>query len=608
MARLAKMQDTFMEPSLLSRRHSAAHVMAAAIQRLFPQAKFGVGPVIEHGFYYDIDIARPVTTEDIEAISKEMEKIVRENPAFVRKEWAIDEAIAFFAGKNQTFKVELLNDLKTKGTTSLREEEQGDVDTSNVNTVTTYTTGDFIDLCRGPHVERAADIGAWKLTKVSGVYWRGNEANPQMQRIYGLCFATQTELDAHLHMIEEAEKRDHRKLGAELDLFSFSPLVGSGLPLFTPKGVILREQVTNFVWDLMKPYGYERVWIPHITRSELYKTSGHWDKFEDDLFHVSSKKTDETFVLKPMNCPHHTQIFASKPRSYRDLPIRMSEATTVYRDENTGQLAGLTRVRSITQDDAHVFCRPDQIREEALAIYRIAEAFYAGFGMSFHRVRLSVRDPKHPEKFLGSDEVWTHAEATLRSLMEEVGRPVEVGEGEAAFYGPKLDFMVKDAIGREWQLATIQLDFVQPERFGLEYTDRDGEKKRPIMIHRAILGSVERFLGVLIEHYAGAFPLWMAPVQINILPVADRHLDFAVALQKELQAQGFRVEVDDSTESVGKKIRGSEQKKVPVALVVGDKEVSGEPLTVRVRGEKDQLSLSKEAFVAFVEERIREKK
>lgn len=597
-----------MEPTLLSRRHSAAHVMAAAIQRLFPQAKFGVGPVIEHGFYYDIDISRPVTTEDIEAISKEMEKVVKENPAFLRKEWAIDEAIAFFASKDQTFKVELLNDLKTKGTTSLREEEQGDVDASNVNTVTTYTTGDFIDLCRGPHVEHAADIGAWKLTKVSGVYWRGNDANPQMQRIYGLCFATQAELDAHLHMIEEAEKRDHRKLGVELDLFSFSPLVGSGLPLFTPKGVILREQVTNFVWDLMKPYGYERVWIPHIAKSDLYKTSGHWDKFEDDLFHVSSKKTDEAFVLKPMNCPHHTQIFAAKPRSYRDLPRRYSEVTTVYRDENTGQLQGLTRVRSLTQDDAHVFCRPDQIQEEVLAIYRIIEGFYQGFGMDFHKVYLSVRDAKKPEGFLGDDGLWNQAEAMLSEAMKTVGRDVEVDVGGAAFYGPKLDFKVKDAIGREWQLATIQLDFVQPERFGLEYTAQDGTKQRPVMIHRAILGSVERFLGVLIEHYAGAFPLWMSPVQMNILPVADRHVDFAVALQKELQAQGFRVEVDDSTESVGKKIRGSEQKKVPVALVVGDKEVSGEPLTVRVRGEKDQLSLTKEAFITFVEERIREKK
>ncbi len=597
-----------MEPTLLSRRHSAAHVMAAAIQRLFPQAKFGVGPVIEHGFYYDIDISRPVTTEDIEAISKEMEKVVKENPAFLRKEWAIDEAIAFFASKDQTFKVELLNDLKTKGTTSLREEEQGDVDASNVNTVTTYTTGDFIDLCRGPHVEHATDIGAWKLTKVSGVYWRGNEANPQMQRIYGLCFATQAELDAHLHMIEEAEKRDHRKLGVELDLFSFSPLVGSGLPLFTPKGVILREQVTNFVWDLMKPYGYERVWIPHIAKSDLYKTSGHWDKFEDDLFHVSSKKTDEAFVLKPMNCPHHTQIFAAKPRSYRDLPRRYSEVTTVYRDENTGQLQGLTRVRSLTQDDAHVFCRPDQIQEEVLAIYRIIEGFYQGFGMDFHKVYLSVRDAKKPEGFLGDDGLWNQAEAMLSEAMKTVGRDVEVDVGGAAFYGPKLDFKVKDAIGREWQLATIQLDFVQPERFGLEYTAQDGTKQRPVMIHRAILGSVERFLGVLIEHYAGAFPLWMSPVQMNILPVADRHVDFAVALQKELQAQGFRVEVDDSTESVGKKIRGSEQKKVPVALVVGDKEVSGEPLTVRVRGEKDQLSLTKEAFITFVEERIREKK
>jgi len=586
-----------------TRRHSAAHVMAAAIKRLFPEAKFGVGPVVDNGFYYDIDIGRAVTPADLDAINDEMKKIVKENPSFERTELPIDEAIAKFQAMGQIYKVELLNDLKTRGTTRLSAEEAEDFDPANASIVTVYTTGDFVDLCRGPHVENAKEIGVWKLNKIAGAYWRGNAENPQMQRIYGLCFATKDELAQYQTMMEEAEKRDHRKLGSELDLFTFSPLVGSGLPLFTPRGVLMRQGLVDFVWELMKPYGYERVWIPHLAKSDLYKTSGHWDKFEDDLFHVSSKKTDEQFVLKPMNCPHHTQIFASKPRSYRDMPLRYSEVTTVYRDENTGQLQGLSRVRSITQDDAHVFCRPDQVHDEAMAMYKIIEGFYAAFNMPL-RVRLSVRDPEHPEKYLGGDELWNAAEATLSNLMKEVGREVEIGKGEAAFYGPKLDFIAKDAIGREWQLATIQLDFNQPERFGLEYVNAEGEKVRPVMVHRAILGSVERFLGILIEHYAGAFPLWLSPVQVMILPVADRHNDFAYALKKELEAEGLRVEVDGSAETVGKKIRAAEKGKNPVMLVVGDKEASGEALTMRRRGEADQKTIAKAELITSLKDEI----
>lgn len=593
-----------MDYPIETRRHSAAHVMAAAIKRLFPEAKLGVGPVIEHGFYYDIDIGRSVTPDDLKAIDKEMKKIVKENPAFVRGELSIDEAIKLFTELGQTYKIELLNDLKTKGTTKVSAEEAQDIDPQNVGSVSIYRTGEFADLCRGPHVTEAKEIGVWKLTKIAGAYWRGKDTNPQMQRIYGLCFETKDQLAAHEKMMEEAEKRDHRKLGAELDLFTFSPLVGSGLPMFTPRGVVLRQLLTDFVWELMQPYGYERVWIPHIAKSDLYKTSGHWDKFEDDLFHVSSKKTDETFVLKPMNCPHHTQIFASRPRSYRDMPFRFSEVTTVYRDENTGQLQGLSRVRSITQDDAHVFCRPDQVRDEALAMYNIIDGFYKGFNMPL-KARLSVRDPDHPEKYLGGDEVWSSAEQALANLLKEVGMPYEVGEGEAAFYGPKIDLMAHDSIGRSWQLATIQLDFNLPERFELEYTAEDGTKQRPVMLHRAILGSVERFLGILIEHYAGAFPLWLAPVQIAVLPVADRHNDFAFALAKELREAGFRVEVDDSTESVGKKIRNAEKMKLPRMLVVGDKEMEGGELTVRVRGETDQKMQSKKAFIEECLEMIR---
>ncbi len=585
-----------MEYPIETKRHSAAHVCAAAVQRLFPEAKFGVGPVIENGFYYDIDIGRPFEPKDIEAINVQMKKIVKEHPAFERVEMSIEDGMTLFETKGQIYKVELLHDLKTRGTTKMSLEEAGDIDASNATTISVYKTGDFTDLCRGPHVSNANEIGVWKLNKVSGAYWRGNQENPQMQRIYGLVFSTQEELDAYMKQQEEAERRDHRKLGVELDLFTFSTLVGPGLPLFTPRGMLMRNLLTDFVWELMKPYGYSRVWIPHLAKSDLYKMSGHWDKFEDDLFHVTSKKTDETFVLKPMNCPHHTQIFASKPRSYRDLPIRYSEVATVYRDENTGQLQGLSRVRSITQDDAHVFCRQDQIHDEAMNMYKIIEGFYAVFHMSLE-VRLSVRDSQKPKKYLGGDDVWNVAEKTLADLMKDVGREVEIGEGEAAFYGPKLDFKAKDAIGREWQLATIQLDFNLPERFQLEYMDTDGTKKRPVMIHRAILGSVERFLGIAIEHFAGAFPVWLAPVQIGILPVAERHSAYAHMLAKVFEEKGFRVEVDDSAESVGKKIRTAEKLKLPIMLVVGDKEVESGELTVRRRGSQDQATVSRDQFI-----------
>ncbi len=587
-------------------RHSAAHVMAAAIQRLFSDARFGVGPAIENGFYYDIDIGRALTPEDLEAIQDEMEKIAKEKLPFERQEMDIDQAIELFEKLKQPFKVELLNDIKTKGTTKLTEEEAGDVDPAMKGKVSVYMTGTFTDLCRGPHVDNSGEIGKFKVNKMAGAYWRGNENNPQLQRVYGLCFATKDELAKYQDMLAEAERRDHRKLGVELDLFTYSPLVGSGLPMFTPRGVILRRTLEDFVWSLMKPYGYERVWIPHLAKTDLYKTSGHLEKFHDDLFYVSSKKTDAQFVLKPMNCPHHTQIFASKPRSYRDLPIRYSEVTTCYRDENTGQLQGLSRVRSLTQDDAHVFCREDQIEKEALAIYDIINKFYAAFNMPL-RVRLSTHDPAHMEKYLGGEEVWARSVATLKKLMEDAGRTVEIGLGEAAFYGPKLDFMATDAIGREWQLATLQLDFNLPERFELEYVDADGTRKRPVMLHRAILGSVERFTAIMIEHFAGAFPLWLAPVQVAVLPVADRHAEAAKALAADLAAADIRTETDDSTESVGKKIRNAEMRKVPCMIVFGDKEQEGGELTIRWRGVKEQQTVKLDAFVAEIMEKIASK-
>ncbi len=571
---------------LQHQRHSLAHLLAAAVMELWPDTKRTIGPAIDDGFYFDFEFSSPLSEDDLPKIEAKMREIMPTWDAFTRHELSPADAKKEYP--NNPYKHELIDEFAGEG-----------------QTLTFYKSGQYWDLCRGGHAEGVSHIdpGSFKLTKLAGAYWRGDEKNKMLTRIYGVAFETKAELDAYLTMLEEAKKRDHRKLGVELDLFTFSPLVGPGLPLFTPRGVLLRQLLVDFVWELMKPYGYDRVWIPHLAKSDLYKTSGHWDKFEDDLFHVRSKKTDEAFVLKPMNCPHHTQIYASRPRSYRDLPLRYSEVTTVYRDENTGQLQGLSRVRSITQDDAHVFCRADQVHDEALAMYRIIEGFYAAFGMPL-RVRLSVRDPKAPEKYLGGDALWNQAEATLKSLMDEVGREVEMGEGEAAFYGPKLDFIAKDAIGREWQLATIQLDFNQPERFGLEYATSDGAQARPVMIHRAILGSVERFLGILIEHYAGAFPVWLNPIQVTILPVADRHVDFADQLAHELRREGLRIDVDAAAESVGKKIRNAEQSKVPVMIVVGDKEMESGELTIRRRGVKDQAVMAKAAFIASIKEEI----
>lgn len=570
-------------------RHSAAHVMAAAIQRLYPDAKFGVGPVIDNGFYYDVLLPEPLSDKDLKGIQKEMLKIIKEGYDMEREEMDLDEAIHRFSELNQPFKVELLEMIKEKGTTKINPEEAQDID-PNATTASVYKTGDFVDLCRGPHVENVKEIGAFKLWKLAGAYWRGNENNPQMQRIYGLCFETKDDLKDYQTMLEEAKKRDHRKLGQELDLFAFSDLVGPGLPLFTPRGTIMREQITSFVWELMKPHGYTRVHIPHMAKSDLYKTSGHWDKFEDDIFHIRSKKTDQDFVMKPMNCPHHTQIFASQMRSYRDLPLRYSEVTAVYRDENTGQLQGLTRVRSITQDDAHVFCRPDQVKEEALKIYDIITKFYEAFGMPL-AVRLSAHDPNEPEKYLGGTEIWEKAESQLKEMLDDLGLDYVVEEGEAAFYGPKIDFVATDAIGREWQLATIQLDFNLPERFELEYVDENNNKQRPVMVHRAILGSVERFMGVITEHYAGAFPMWLAPEQIRLVPVSDDHVQFANDLASRLRSADVRVSVDSSREGVGKKIRNAAKMKIPWTIVVGEKESEGGDFTVNVFGQEEDMTI-----------------
>ena len=587
-------------------RHSCAHVVAAAIKELYPNAKFGVGPVVENGFFYDVDLDATLSDADLKEIQKKAQSIINKDVAFERQEMPIDEAVSLFESMNQDYKVSLLKDLKERGTTKMSEEELQDVGGS-VENVSIYKTGEFVDLCRGPHVVSTKEIKAFKLTKIAGAYWRGDANNPQLQRVYGVCFETQEQMAEYFHMLEEAERRDHRKLGQELDLFVFSDLVGPGLPLFTDRGTVMRRVLEDFVWSLMKPFGYARVWIPHIAKSDLYKTSGHWDKFADDIFHVSSRKTDQEFVMKPMNCPHHTQIFASRPRSYKVMPIRMSEVTTVYRDENTGQLQGLSRVRSITQDDAHVFCRLDQVEQEVGNIWSIIKDFYKAFGMPLS-IYLSLRDGEHKEKYLGSDEVWDLAEGSLRNFLKKENLEFVEEKGEAAFYGPKIDFRAKDAIGRYWQLATVQLDFNLPERFQLEYIDQNGEKQRPVMLHRAILGSVERFMGVLIEHYAGAFPVWLAPVQVHFVPVSEKHVDGAKKLVEEFEKLGLRVSIDEADETVGKKIRNASKQKIPYTVVVGDKELVGDDWQIRVFGQEEQISMSKEDFVKKVKSENDERK
>lgn len=569
-------------------RHSLAHIMATAIARLWPGAKFGVGPVVEHGFYYDVDLGEAkVSEEDFKMIEAEMRKVIGSNVPFERFEKPIDEAITWAVENQQPYKEELLNDLKRSGTTvakDLNAEELGTIaeGDAQVETVSFYKDGDFVDLCRGPHVEATGKVGAFKLQRVSGAYWRGNEKNAQMQRIYGVAFANKDELNQHLQMLEEAKRRDHRKLGQELDLFTFSPLVGSGLPLFTPRGTVLREELASFAESLRKASGFQRVSIPHIAKTDLYKVSGHWDKFGDELFLVKSQETSDAFALKPMNCPHHNQIYASQPRSYRDLPIRYFETTTVYRDEKTGELGGLSRVRSISQDDSHDYCRRDQLEGEVAALIADVKTLYLTLGLSL-RARLSFRDDS--DKYLGELSLWEDAQAIIRALAQKNELSSFEAVGEAAFYGPKIDFMATDAIGREHQVATVQIDFVQPERFELEYTSEDGSKQRPVMVHCAILGSIERFLSVYIEHTAGRFPVWLAPEQVRIITLNQEGATVAYAEQvcEEAKELGLRVKIDNASESVGKKIRNAELMRIPYTIVIGQKEIESGEVVPRIR-------------------------
>ncbi len=584
-------------------RHSLAHITATAVQHLWPEAKFGVGPVVEKGFYYDIDLGETkVSEQDFGKIEKEMRRIINQGQDFVRTAMPVDEAIDWAKNAGQPYKEELLNDLKRSGTTVAKDLDANEMGTitggdSAVDEVSFYTNGDFTDLCRGPHVANTKEVGAFKLMRVAGAYWRGNEKNPQMQRLYGVAFEAKEELDAHLEMLEQAKQRDHRKLGKELELYTISPLVGAGLPLFTPRGTVLRDVMAQYSNQLRQARGFEKVWTPHITKTDLYEASGHWAKFGDELFLVTSQETSDKMALKPMNCPHHTQIFASKPRSYKDMPVRLLETTTDYRDEKTGELGGLNRVRSLTQDDSHVFCRHDQIESEINGLLESAHELYASIGMKL-RVRLSYRD--NGDGYLGDAKLWETAQTQLKAAVVANGLDYFEQDGEAAFYGPKIDFMATDAIGREHQVATVQLDFVQPERFGLEYVDGEAQPQRPVMIHCALLGSIERFLSVFIEHTAGWFPFWAAPEQVRILTINDTVLDYVdevesilrgTVLMRPVRFNELRFSRDDRNESLGKKIREATTWKIPVQLIIGPKDKESREVSVRTQSGEEKIAL-----------------
>ena len=584
-------------------RHSLAHITASAVKKLWPEAKFGVGPVVENGFYYDIDLGElKISESDFKKIEKEMRAVINQAQEFERFEMPVDQAIDWAKQNGQPYKEELLNDLKRSGTTVAKDLDVNELGLAAdgdaaVESVSFYKNGEFVDLCRGPHVGNTKEVGAFKLLRVAGAYWRGNEKNAQMQRLYGVAFETQEELDAYLERLEQAKLRDHRKLGKELDLYTVSPLVGAGLPLFTPRGTVLRDIVAQYSNQLRQKYGFQKVWTPHITKKDLYEASGHWAKFGDELFLVTSQETSDEFALKPMNCPHHTQIYASSPRSYKDMPVRFLETTTDYRDEKTGELGGLNRVRSLTQDDSHVFARPDQIEQEINSLLASARELYNSIDMKL-RVRLSYRDDS--EGYLGERELWDSAQAQLKQAV--IANELEYFEqdGEAAFYGPKIDFMATDAIGREHQVATVQLDFVQPQRFGLTYTDAEGNDAQPVMIHCALLGSIERFLSVFIEHTAGWFPFWAAPEQIRILTINDTVLEYVDAikhvladtvLMQPVRYNELRYTVDDRNESLGKKIREATTGKIPVQLIVGPKDVEAGEVSVRTQAGEQKVAL-----------------
>lgn len=567
--------------------HSGAHLMAEALQEFYPNVKFGIGPPIETGFYYDVDLGEEVMTDkDFDKIEKRMLELAREKNEYVRKEVSKDEAVAFYEEKGDEYKLELLEGL-----------EDG--------TITFYTQGNFTDLCRGPHIPDTGKIKAIKLMSLAGAYWRGDEKNKQLTRIYGVAFPKQKDLKEYLHLLEEAQKRDHRKLGKEMGLFTFSQRVGMGLPLWLPKGAILRERLENFLKAAQKEAGYLPVITPHIGSKELYVTSGHYAKYGKDSFQpIQTPHDDEEYLLKPMNCPHHCEIYKSQPHSYKDLPIRYAEFGTVYRYEQSGELHGLTRVRGFTQDDAHIFCTPDQVKEEFKKVINLVLYIFQTLSFEDFITQVSLRDPNDKAKYIGSDENWEKAENAIKEVVEEAGLNYVIEEGEAAFYGPKLDFMVRDAIGRRWQLGTIQVDYTLPERFELEYTGADNAKHRPVMIHRAPFGSMERFVAVLIEHCAGKFPLWLNPDQVKILPVSDKFNNYAESVSNMLKNYDIRALVDERSEKVGRKIRDAEVEKMPYMLIVGEEEERNGTVSVRKQGEGDKGSMKVEAFAELIQTEI----
>ena len=590
-------------------RHSLAHTMAAAVQEIYSNVKFGIGPVIENGFFYDFDFPAQdgnktqLTAEILPEIEKRMKSLIKKALPIEQSFLDIDKAVKDAKIAGQIYKAELLEEI-SKGD---RPGPESDIKKLKDGKVGFYKIGNFVDLCKGPHVKNTTDlpIDGFKLTRIAGAYWKGDSAKPKMQRIYGVAFTSKKELESYLELQKEIEKRDHRKLGAELDLFTFSDLVGGGLPLWTPKGTLLRDLLDNFVWELRKKYGYQRVDIPHITKKDLYEKSSHWEKFEDELFKINTRE-GHLFVMKPMNCPHHTQIYARKNFSYRELPQRYVSTTKVYRDEQTGELAGLSRVRAITQDDAHVFCRYPQVKEEILKIWEIVNEFYkvAGFKLE---IRLSLHDSKHMEKYLGNEQAWEKAENQLREIVKEKKVKALEAKGESAFYGPKIDFMAKDSIGREWQVATIQLDMNLPERFDLNCINEKGEKERIVMIHAAIMGSIERYLSILIEHFAGVFPIWLAPIQTIIVPVSDKLISYGKSVYEKLVKADIRVELDSRNESVGKKIREAELQKIPYILVVGEKEEKAKNIAVRRHGKGDEGQIKLDKFIEKIKKEIEKK-
>lgn len=568
--------------------HTSAHIMAAAIEQLYPGVKFGIGPAIENGFYYDIDFMNyTISSDDFPAIEAKMQEIIAQRPKLVRREVSKKEALDYFTQKGDEYKIELIRDL-----------EDG--------TITFYESGHFVDLCRGPHLFDTAPIKAVKLLNTAGAYWRGDEKRKQLTRIYGITFPKKKELDEYLTLLEEAKKRDHRKLGKEMELFTFSQKVGAGLPIWLPKGTALRERLENFLKKVQKKHGYQQVMCPHIGNVELYKTSGHYQKYGADSFRpISTPQEGEEFFLKPMNCPHHCEIYASKPRSYRDLPLRLAEFGTVYRYEQSGELHGLTRVRGFTQDDAHIFCTPDQLKEEFCKVIDIILYIFKVLDFKDFIAQVSLRDPDNKEKYIGSDENWMKAEAAIIEAAAEKGLNTTVVKGEAAFYGPKLDFMVKDAIGRKWQLGTVQVDYNLPERFELEYVSPDQQKLRPVMIHRAPFGSMERFVAVLLEHTAGEFPLWLTPDQVIILPISEKYQEYALKVKALLEEQEVRTLIDERSEKAGRKIRDAEVSKIPFMIIVGEKEEEANTISVREHGVGDLGSMSVEGFVSLLQEKIK---